>query len=269
MSKTIAGLDPVPASVAHFSQIKSQWDRRSWQVLVYHFFGKKTFDLFRQKNYLTRGGYAVELHPFLQKAWRAFVKVCAHPSNSVITKALNHVSLPYNAEALTRKIANTFDSVILPTGWHKHAMTAVFWDEYLILCNRGYRPKESYKYVTYYRVDRSKITVKLVEQIMQGPVLAMKTQDEFLYETLPKVLDATRDRFCRRLERMQPSRQKNNNCVIANLKQAVRVLLLCLGSKDNIEEHQNHYKSFAIFSRNFIHNLYEKRNRTTDQKIGL
>lgn len=256
---TPSQLDPVPALPKKYRQTKSKWDKRAWQVLVYHFLGKQTFEIFRPKKYLTQGGHDEELHPFLLKAWHAFVQVFPHPCNHGITKALACISFPYDTEALTRRISDTFKAVIVPAGWQDHAMTIVFWKEYLILCNRGLRQKEQKKLVTYYRVDRSKITLNLVEQILEGNKLPMEEQVEFLYTTLPRVLDATRDRFCRRLERMQPSGQKNCNCVIANLKQAVRVLLLCLGSKRNIEEHQNHYKSFAVFARLYILDLYDKQ----------
>lgn len=228
-------------------------DRKWWHLILYHFLGSKIKIVLRTRPYFLRGGFTKELYPILNNAWKVFAQKNHHPANDIITKAIQGLVSKKRLHQVAILIQQQQQPILLPSGWEDHAIACLFWKKYFIICNRGERPLEQKKHITAYRIDPSKITPLLLKQIRHVGRESCEDKGKFLFTELPKILMSEKDDFCKKLEQMQPSEQKNANCIIANMKQAIRVLLLCEKDKGS-----SYYKSFTIFARSYALELYAK-----------
>lgn len=85
--------------------------------------------------------------------------------------------------------------VVIRTGWKTHAIVLVFYRGYLAICNRGPGgPTQVYK------VDPSKITSELLNQINEIASQEKRPAIDFLYKTLPEALAGSQeDSICHAL----------------------------------------------------------------------
>lgn len=225
-----------------------------WDVLLYHFLGKKTALLIGNHKHLTTGSHTVEVYPVCREVWNAFMQVAPRSFSSQMCRALDRLCImPSNKEFVTL-IRQKIEPVILPSGWIRHSITVVFFGSYLFLCNRGDMVASfTSKNITVFHVNTNRVRRRILQKILSWEAEDKEIRGKFLFKTLPAQLQGEKDDFCNLIEeKFQPKDQENANCVVANLKQAMRVVLLCQARLCNMKSMEQLYQEFAEFSRLYI-----------------
>jgi ankyrin repeat protein len=113
--------------------------------------------------------------------------------------------------------------VIVSSGWKGHAITHVFKDGYHIICNRGNGAGIRGTFVAY-KIDPSKMTPGIVGKLVKKDFSETHGL-AYYYELLPKLLEGTKDEFCKQLQEVSPKLSKSGVCGYAAGKAALRAAL--------------------------------------------
>jgi hypothetical protein len=229
-----------------------------WNVLLYHFIGKKTALLIGQQKCFSVGSHTHEVYPVMRDVWNAFAQVALRSFSSQICKSLDRLCLMPSHKELVQIIRKKSEPLILPSGWFCHSITVVFFGSYLFLCNRGDKIEAfPLKNITAFRINTNRIREMMVKNILSYDTEEREIQGKFLFKMLPLALGGKKDDFCDLIEReFQPKDQTNANCVIANLKQAIRIILLCQARRCSMKSMEQFYRDFSEFSRLYILQAY-------------
>ncbi len=146
--------------------------------------------------------------------------------------------------------------VILRSGWEGHAITLVFRDGYLVICNRGegndkgegFR-RESRTFFAR-KITLSEVTVELLEKIKAIDASSSSEKGmRFFYRRLPRMLNAKSDVFCAKIKnKIAPKESKVGVCSYAAGKAALRAAL-ALMRKKQLTKAKNASKHWALHHR--------------------
>ncbi len=145
------------------------------------------------------------------------------------------------------------------TGWKNHAVSLVFYQGYLFICNRGNRGYLN-KPILVYKINSDKIDATIMDKIYSNKGLDVEAGSDFIYRVLPESLEGEKDAFCERLEQAASHQtQKIGNCGWVQPKLAVIVALLADKYFKDDEETRARFnferefldlgKTFSIFTR--------------------
>lgn len=106
--------------------------------------------------------------------------------------------------------------LIFNTGWHEHAISVVFYGDYMLICNRGDSKKDSS--VKVFKINRKsfELSKENIEKLQKGDLPTSKAGATFFYKTLPISLGYKKgqlDLIASSIEqKCDQSAQKTGNC---------------------------------------------------------
>ncbi|MBI2743560.1 MAG: ankyrin repeat domain-containing protein [Chlamydiales bacterium] len=130
--------------------------------------------------------------------------------------------------------------VIIPAGWHGHAISLVFYKGYLAVINRG-EGSEDHSTAEFYKIDNRLMNQKLLANIVKMKETgSVKKGVKLYYQDLPKALspssdgEIVRDKLCLELSKevALPS-QEVGNCPQASAEGTIPAALALLGTVGN------------------------------------
>ncbi len=244
-------------------QLKFSLSSKDWELLLFHFVGKKTTLFAKDRQHLQQGSHEYQMYVPVLWSWRRFCE--RHPENlnplwQKIDQAISRTLPKANIPQLVKDIKKGTLPIILASGWHSHSITVVFIGTLLFICNRGRQGTLQKAHLTAYRIQKAAITAELIKNILD--TTGKKEEcNKLLFNTLPKTLYAKEDAFCQAIkESCQPSSQENPNCVVASMRTAIRAILLSQAEKTGntwqFDAAKKVYKEYALSSRYAILQQY-------------
>lgn len=220
--------------------VKFAISSKKWELILYHFIGKKALLFVKDRQHLHHGSHAKPMHAIGLWTWRNFWQNHVALESTLfqaIDKAIGATIYSPPIASLTQKIQEGREPVIIPSGWIEHAVTVVFVGSLLFICNRGEKYAAQTHDLTVYRIANSAITVELVRKIIsyRKSDYPIDEVGAFLYDTLPKALGGQVDSFCELLytPACQPPILDKPICVAANLRLAIYAILLSQAVHEN------------------------------------
>ncbi|MCE5293617.1 MAG: ankyrin repeat domain-containing protein [Chlamydiales bacterium] len=247
--------------------IKFSFIRKDWEVILYHFIGKKALLFAKDRKHLYEGSYTELMYMMGLWTWRNFWHT-EPPSNNQLYRAIDTaIGEAINLRShstIVKKIQEGTDPVILPTGWYEHSLAVVFIGSLLFICNRGDTGTLQTHDLTAYRIKKNAITKELVSKILslRSDASPMSTASAFLFDTLPKALDGRVDGFCDLIHAAscQPTSLDKPICTAANLRLAIQAILLSQADKEdglwNFAAPMGHFKDYVVSARYSILHKY-------------
>ncbi len=262
----------VPDAKAH--DLQFLLSKEDWDLLLFHFIGKKTFLFTEDSKHIRQGSYNHQMVVPLLWTWRTFWQNQPHKSPLwlEIDNAIARVIRKPNLEILVQLIKEGKKPVILSSGWYGHSLTVVFFKNLLFLCNRGEYCSPQELDLTAYRIKKAMIRPNLVVEILktEGEI---KPSTLFFFRTLPQALQAKKDLFCKSLEEnCQPAELDNEICLAANLRLAIRAILVSRAKKHltswKFDTQIQAYKEYRVSARYSILQQYLRNKKTTNSLEG-
>lgn len=250
--------------LARASELKFSLLAKDWELLLLHFLGKKSVLFAKDRKHMREGSYEYQMYIAVQWTWRVF---CQRKSAQIdplwikIDRAIARVIQKRSMAFLARLARGGQEPVIIRSGWSTHSIAVVFYQNLLFICNRGARTDVQKHNLTAYTIEQSLVTTALLRKINDLRNGTKETSLEFLFTALPAALKAEETYFCKAIHfECQPSDQKSPNCVVANLRTAIRAILLAdaEGGGDvwRLEKPTAVYKEYALSSRYAILQQY-------------
>ncbi len=127
------------------------------------------------------------------------------------------------------KLYHQGEPLVFSSGWKEHEIQTVFWDDYMLLVNRGFERKESA--VMVYKIDRKMHPIN-VPTLYKIKMFALSEQEgpQFFYDELPRLLGYQpnkQDLVCNTIEnKCKQKDQKADNCWFLNNKTGLSGLFM-------------------------------------------
>jgi hypothetical protein len=242
--------------------------RRLWNVLLYSFLGDKSSWFTRITPFMLEGSYTHWIYVPMLAAFRAFEasQWTANLLSSEIDEALSLCIPSHDTRAFYKRIVQEKKITFLPTGDSKHSRVVAIVGDLLFICDREKRPGRQERYLQASRITVSKITMKLLSDILNKSDGTSADNIQLLHVRTLQELEAREDAFCKEIHtHFQPSGQDNQNCVAASLRLAIRACYLSQAQKVDgdyqFELPLELYKKFSLFSRLYMLQLYLQRSQ--------
>jgi hypothetical protein len=104
-----------------------------------------------------------------------------------LTKAFNEAATKRPPEDLAAAIRSQ-NLVVIAAGWKEHAIALLFFDNYLLICNRGEGERPRDQTVMRYHIDSSRMTPDLVQKIYSMKDHSCAEGSRFFYVLLQRKL---------------------------------------------------------------------------------
>lgn len=257
--------------VIRASEFKFSLSANDWELLLLHFLGKKSILFARDRKHMREGSYEYRMYVAVQWTWRTFCQRQMLEPNPLwlkIDQAIARVIQKRSMAFLANCARRGQEPVIIRSGWSTHSIAVVFYQNLLFVCNRGARTDVQKHNLTAYTINQSLVTTEMLRKIDALRDGEKEACLEYLFKTLPEALKAEETNFCKIIHfECQPSDQDSPNCIVANLRTAIRAILLADaeggGDAWRFEKPTAVYKEYALSSRYAILQQYLE-----GQKVG-
>lgn len=177
------------------------------------------------------GGFPLRAKDFLSKTLQTTAQIQSQDRKLLlsVSQALDSSQDPYQS------IQNGH-LTILGTGWREHSIFAVFYKDYMLICNRG-EGRQDYT-TKMYHITSEKLKKSDLDRFSNDLNQPSHERLAFIYQEFPALLHAKRSDFCAEFEKkLNTSDQKVGNCWYASCKEAVKgaFALLLLEKGQSIE----------------------------------
>lgn len=183
------------------------------------------------------------------------VRNCLHsligvPNYETILRAFAlYSAIPSDLDKQVHEIQSGKSLVVLDVSWYEHTLNLVFCNGYMVLCNRG--EKSAHLPSLFVR----KINPLLFKKEHLETIISLSNQsrdigEPYLYQKLPKELDAFEDCFCLGILEILPKNSRVGNCAYSAIKASFRAAVALLTS--NLEMAKSSAKIVSTFHRRFI-----------------
>lgn len=172
---------------------------------------------------------------FVQKQYETIRDFYLDYSSSCIHKEDQEKMMQVFEKAfLSKNVDDIFKSyqehqaVLIPSGWRGGYVLLLFFDDLMVICNRGKR-KDKVKTIEVWQVNPKLLTKHLIQQILDASSFLYERSYPFIYKELLKTLEAKEAEIPTVLEQKErlPEEIKEGNCAYANI-QAIDFALTCL-----------------------------------------
>lgn len=243
--------------MAKASELKFSLSLNDWELLLFHFLGKKTVLFAKDRRHMHKGSHEEKMYVAVLWTWRTF---CLRQSQEQkplwikIDQAIARCIRNPPVATLVQCIKKGQEPVIICSGWRSHSITLVFVKDLLFICNRGAHGALQKHNLTAFSIHRSAITPALLQKVSKLTEGKKEPCMQFLFEELPQALSGVETPFCTAVHlECQPSDQSSPNCVVANLRTAIRAILLANAEDEgdvwSFEKAMATYKEYALSSR--------------------
>lgn len=241
------------------------------------------------KHLTTMGDHSIDLeggyHEIAQSQNRELLKMFNEQTGASLDrdKVLETIERGYEAghkdPTEISKLFKEGKPLIFITGWHKHAISVVFYGDYLLICNRGDYQKASS--VKVFKIHRKsfELSKENIGYLQRGNFPTSKAGATFFYKTLPNSLGYKKGEFdliVSSIERKcDQSEQKTGNCWWLGPKSADMALIMIKSLVDqeptsdvitqvkayrqSLDSGDTIYKHFSEFGRLALLKKYIKR----------
>ncbi len=242
------------------SSLQLHLSQNEWDTTLMHLLQERAFLFAEDASHMHKGLWIREICVPLLWTWRSFWQTRAesNPLFVQIDRAIGAVLVRPSIATYVRKIREGIEPVILESGWERHALTVVFINNLLFICNAGENEAIQKQALTVYKFKKCNITKNLVQRIVSYPRNAKASERSlFLFETLPKSLGAIQDSFCVTIHQdFQPCSHEYGICTAKSLRVAIRSILLAhapmKGEGRDFKSALNLYRDYVQFARYLV-----------------
>ncbi len=122
-------------------------------------------------------------------------------------------------------------AVILFLGYKGHSVTLIFYDGYMVICNRGTGCKEGRKTFDAFKIDPTEFSNDIFKALINIKLHSDESEfTSYYYDKLPSLLSPVspptllKNKICGWVEELSPGPQKATNCGWANVKDGLFAL---------------------------------------------
>jgi len=149
--------------------------------------------------------------------------------------------------------------VIVSVGWEVHALSLVFRDGYLVICNRGEGCDDEHgvdRTFFAHKISLGQVTEKFLEQCFATNNAPVEEASKFYYGELLQELHAKQDTFCKTIQTISPKPIDADICSFAAAKAALRAALVLLTKDPKMARDAS--KAWATKQREWALDLFRK-----------
>jgi hypothetical protein len=150
----------------------------------------------------------------------------------LVKKAFSEVTAARTVTEMSHSIREG-KLTIIPSGYIGHAMSFVFYQDLLFVCNRGEGSEDGS--LSCFRIDPAKVSAGEITKLLEMKDRKKEVALEYFYELLPKGLgnEAKLENITSIFSSLEPKKQTVGNCSAASTKLAIRMALAAIAYKKN------------------------------------